>query len=191
MDLYRGDSRSPNVIRAAGGFKAWVPLTVQQSQNFVLKFCGSNAQLQLPPSAALTLSKLSIPGFPLNPGDLSRLIISQKSRDTVHISTALDEGCGGYASLGYVYKMKIENLRFTKITNLVLVKPQDLLNKKFGTGFWPELALDTFKLESSSAIAIKQRGDAKELSFLTSIALANIVAYKQSGPAPFIPFHHR
>jgi hypothetical protein len=186
MFLYRGDSRSPATIKAGGGFKAWVPLTAQQAQNLVLKFCGSTAQLQLPPQVAATVARRAKEApFGLDPGDLARLIISTKSRDTAHVSTAMDEDCGGYASLGYVYKMEFQVLMIVAITNAVL--GQNLLKKSLP--LWPELALSGARLNMSGVVAVKQRGAARELSFLTPIPLANIVAYKKSGPAPFIPFH--
>lgn len=109
---------------------------------------------------------------------------SQKSHDTAHVSTAMDDDCGGYASEGYVYKMEFKILSIMPISNAVL--GQNLLKRAMP--IWPELALSGTKLNMSSVVAVKQRGSARELSFLTPIPLANIVGYKKSGPAPFIPF---
>jgi hypothetical protein len=81
--------------------------------------------------------------------------------------------------------MEFQVLMIVAITNAVL--GQNLLKKSLP--LWPELALSGSRLNTSNVVAVKQRGAARELSFLTPIPLANIVAYKKSGPAPFIPFH--
>lgn len=156
MIFYRGDSRSPETIRKQKGFQAKRPMTILQARQHLLSYCVTSTPL-----------------------DLSRWIIASPKPE--YISTAPDEGCGGYAHMGYVYKIEFNNLTERQFSDAFCGGP--LLRRP--NSLWPSVVSDGVTIGFSKTIVIKHKTDVKELTFFTEIPLANIVQYRASSERTF------
>ncbi len=115
-----------------------------------------------------------------SPLDLSRLIISSPQPEFV--STDPDPDCGGYSTKGFIYLIEFSQLENREWNDFVLgIKIDFKVNS-----FVPKLFLDTSSLFWAKIIALKHFGATKEVTFLTGIPSANIVAYKKSGDNSFM-----
>lgn len=156
MIVYRADMRAPKVIKK-DGFRARIPMTLSTARSLLLTYCQK----------------------PKSPLDLSRLIIS--SPQPQYVSTDPDEDCGGYSHRGYIYRIEFERLQKKEWSNSVFGKQLNLKPNML----WPALFLNAETLDMATAIALKHFGSTKEVTFLTTIAGANIRAYKKSGDKKF------
>jgi hypothetical protein len=166
MIVYRADTRAPNQIRASG-FKARLPMTIEQARLHLLSYCTPQSDPQRTPM------------------DLSRRIISSPQPE--YVSTDPSEECGGYASTkGYVYKIEFPHLTQKVFSTSVL--GQTL--KKNPNTLWPKLYLDAAQLWFANIIALKHFGTStREITFLTSIPVKNIVGYRAPNEKAFSPFN--
>ncbi|MCU7932149.1 MAG: hypothetical protein KZQ90_15205 [Candidatus Thiodiazotropha sp. (ex Codakia rugifera)] len=187
LEVYRADTRSPDTIKGEKCFKAWQPLEYEEAKRVLKKFCGADIDLGLKSKAAEGLiNRLKTPKlkfdkqlkrnlptgdfYPLNKNDLSRLIKSQKTRESFWISTDEKEDCGGQAN-GYIYKMRFDSSSLS-LPGLNSFAAKIGLSKTEKTSSWVRLLMDP----SLKIIAVHISGGAgAEISFLTRIPLKYIV----------------
>ena len=107
------------------------------------------------------------------PNDLMRNIIAARNKKRPTISTDIDPACGGYSEEGFIYRIKIPNLK--KVDWKMAFGPNgSKINFKSG---WPDLYLDNALIAEATCIAIFNKiGNATtELSFFTDISPELIV----------------
>lgn len=179
--FYRGDSRTPDEIKKAGGFQAWVPLTAEQARLLVRK---ANREAisndQFPDALASSLKAVTIQ----KTLDLQVFIKFTKNKSTTpQVSTAPDEDCGGQAngkdSKGrpfVIYRMEFGALNVLQTGGARPARQDDFPhNSPF-----PKVLIDAASLDAAETIAILMKD---EIAFLTSIPLTSIKGYKQQGSA--------
>ena len=179
--FYRGDSRTPEDIRSAGGFHAWVPLSVDQARLLIGKTQGSAVgNDQFPPALAESLSAVTIK----KALDLQLFIKYTKNKTTTpQVSTAPDEDCGGQANgkdakgRPYViYEIEHGALNVMQVGGVRPAVGGDFPH----TGMFPKVLINTATLATATVIALLMKD---EIAFLTSIPLTDIKRYKKQGEA--------
>ncbi|MBW9262759.1 MAG: hypothetical protein K1566_15525 [Candidatus Thiodiazotropha sp. (ex. Lucinisca nassula)] len=193
LEVFRADTRKPDVI-SNQGFEAWQPLSFSEAMNVLKKFCGEDLSLNLKSKRAERLidslktpimrydksSRRQLPTgqyMKLNKNDLSRLIKSQKTRDSFWISTDESEACGGQAN-GYIYRMVFDSasMNLPGVSSFSS-KIGVLQHEKMSS--WVRLLIDA----SHKIIALNISGSAgAEISFLTRIPQQYIKQFK-----PLVP----
>ncbi len=180
---WRADDREPDIIRMKnrfnhpGGFNAWVPLTPAQARGLI-EFCWGDYNgvvghtldwpmtTTQPSKAAIEKGKPDIAGL----GDEIRKW--GKSHSTVHVSTGVDNTCGGYSgTFDYNYKFILppglqiatSGGNCTALTN----------NMVWGTG--AHVLCNNSVWGQASTIIIRQK---LEYTFLTGIPLKWITHWK-------------
>jgi hypothetical protein len=180
--FYRGDSRTPSVIKASNGFRAWVPLDVPQARLLIKK--STNAKVAddaFPPALTGALK-----GAPISKLiDLQIFIKYTKNKSTTpQISTAPDEDCGGQAN------GKDSSGRPYVIYEIVL-PPLNVMLQSGGVraldksdipyqGMFPKVLIDGLSLDASKIIGVLMKD---EIAFLTEIGTALVPRYKEQGKA--------
>jgi hypothetical protein len=190
LEVFRADTRRPDIIQNQNGFDAWQPLDFKEAKSVLKKFCGSPDNLDLKSKNAERLINnllsprrqydkaarryVNIGGYlPLNKNDLSRLIKSQKTRDSFWISTDESEACGGQAN-GYIYRIVIES-NAMDLPGVKSFASKIGSQKKEKESHWVRLLMDS----SVEMIALNISGSAgAEISFLTRIPATYIIAFK-------------
>lgn len=168
--VYRGDRRSAAEIRAAGGFNAWVPLTVTQARNLMTRFNNvSTTPVVLPRPAHRIAAYLAALNGRAKLLELVRMIKQIKDKTSVQISTDLTDACGGYGR-GYKYRMEFDTLYLHDGVGGAAVR--DPASLKVVSHFGAKMITDTGDLNTATVIAVTSKGD--EVSFLTSIPVGNI-----------------
>ena len=183
--LYRGDTRPPNVLKGDGGFKAYEPLSLEAARNMVKRGCGVNCAVDLPIKGGGILKgggRGKIVEHRLQPKfrdkynirALGGQIKLEKANDTFHISTDLTEACGGYSS-GNIYRISFNRVCLFN-ENMVEISINEIANIKSTDTY---VLLDNTDIDQSSVVALVIGGNAgPEVSFLTSIPMEHIVAFK-------------
>lgn len=174
--LYRGDERSPEAIRDAGGFGAWVSLTLTQARALVGRFNNASTDdVDLPRQAHRLIAQVNT-GKKAKLLDLTRYVKVIRDRTSVQVSTDLTPECGGYAS-GNIFKMRFDTLySHDSQTGLVIHNPDSL---EVTSHFGAKVITDTGDLATARLIAITSKGN--EVYFLTPIPVANISHCKLKG----------
>ncbi len=179
IDLYRGDTRTPQQIQAAAGFQAWAPLTPAIARDLVNRCNGNAAQAVVLPAPANNSPLQAALNGPIayKLGDLMQEIKREKNHVTVHISTDGTPAAGGYAG-AYVYRMNF-NLHFQQGGRGPIVVVNNIA--QLASLVLTDLVFDNAAgLGASNLIAVS-RGPANpgtEVAFLTSIPYANITHYQ-------------
>ncbi len=168
MILYRADKRTRDVMEKQfkQGFAAWCPLDISQARKFASLFAGSKDTAGLPQHLVEHFKA----GAKLN--DLSAHIKWTKNQtQTVWISTAINEDCGGQSTGATIHKFSIDLREFTILGSGLLE-----LTQGRQSDLKPSLLLDSDNIMSSNLIAINHgpRKDA-EVAFLTTIPLNYLV----------------
>jgi hypothetical protein len=179
--FFRGDSRTPDDIKAAKGFNAWVPLSVDQARLLIKKTQNATvANSEFPDALAESLKAVTIK----KALDLQLFIKYTKNKTTTpQVSTAPDEDCGGQAngkdSKGrpfVIYEIEYPNLNVMQVGGVRPAVPGDFPH----TGMFPKVLIDGANLDASNVIALLMKD---EIAFLTSVELGQIKRYKQQGAA--------
>ncbi|NRD71769.1 hypothetical protein HQQ94_00570 [Shewanella sp. VB17] len=172
-NFYRGDTRTKAELVRAGGFKAWVPLTLTQAISLVNRFNNANtADVDLPCQAHRIKAQVNT-SKKAKLLDLTRYVKVIKDRTSVQVSTDLTEECGGYTS-GNIFKIQFDNLyAHDANTGIVTANPATL---EVISHFGAQIITDTGNLATASIIAITSKG--QEVYFLTAIPAKNIIGYK-------------
>ncbi|WP_241160632.1 enterotoxin A family protein [Pseudomonas chlororaphis] len=149
--LYRGDTRSPDAIKSAGGFT-------------------SKSGKSSPGVLQEYYEKLRT-----SPDGVARDHVAFKNKD--FISTAVDEQCGGYSS-GYIYKIEISNFSVHKFGPDVLGAGAKSLRSG---RIFPHLMMSGETYYGSELVAIQQplQSNSPEVSFLTSIPDRYIASWRK------------
>ncbi len=169
--LYRGDTRSPAAIKAAGGFAAWVPLNVATARDVIRRALGWKFPLSFPKAGARLEKEINDLGQMFNLLLLARQIKATKTRDTFHVSTDFTEECGGYSN-GYIYAMRFAKMNMSFDSYFVEPLKKDKLS-----AVKPRFVMDTPSLATASTIGVAI--DKAEIAFLTTIPVAQIIKYKE------------
>lgn len=178
--LYRGDDRPPNVMKGDGGFKAWVPISVDTARNMVKRGLGTNCSVDLP-----TMGKVKIVEHRLQPAfrekynirTLGAQIKLERTHDTFHISTDPTESAGGMGGSN-IYRMKFPTV-YLFDQNMKVLDISQISSIPDGETY---LLLDKDSIDAATLIALVIGGSAgAEVSFLTSIPMEYIVSFKISG----------
>ncbi|WP_338848096.1 hypothetical protein V8J88_04640 [Massilia sp. W12] len=168
--FYRGDTRSPATLAASGfGMRGEAISAVEKAGN-IYTFMLHN-----------WFNKM-------NGVDLQRHIINAKDAGRPTISTALDEGCGGYDS-GNIYKIEFdENVVKPYVFTADVMQSQEHFNnmvKKANAGFGRDktftLYMDNPKMDLATIIGIDLRVNTGEVAFVTPIPAENITRFKAKG----------
>ena len=160
--VFRGDDRPDHVIRNAGGFypRDNRGSAIQQDFRRAVQTDGLNAHAQAHVRA-------------LNPG---------------YVSTGLDEDSGGYSDTrGFLYRMEIPDLQERGVNDQTLG-----LSSPYS--FTPKKQLDTrFFMNASTleqaTLASMIPPKTHEMTFITPIPNAYIVAYRAAKSSQWVPFH--
>ncbi|RLU09816.1 hypothetical protein CS078_12800 [Pseudomonas prosekii] len=160
--VFRGDDRPDHVIRNAGGFypRDNRGSAIQQDFRRAVQTDGLNAHAQDHVRA-------------LNPG---------------YVSTGLDEDSGGYSDTrGFLYRMEIPDLQERGVNDQTLG-----LSSPYS--FTPKKQLDTrFFMNASTleqaTLASMIPPKTHEMTFITPIPNAYIVAYRAAKSSQWVPFH--
>jgi hypothetical protein len=169
--FYRAAGSAPDVYKLREGFKPRVQIELAQIRNMM------NNAFKLGPLVGVAIPKeaeVLVKAYALSlqwkPLDLAREIKREKSTTTCHISTDLNEDCGGYASGNYVYKIEFEDLFLGGKADITIA-----------SGSWnpritPKLVANSSDISTATVIGIAAGGN--EVSFLTPIPWANITQCK-------------
>ncbi|MDC7807109.1 hypothetical protein PQS31_09780 [Luteimonas sp BLCC-B24] len=189
IQLYRGDTRTPEQIQAANGFAARAPLTPATAialVNRCMGQAGPYAAVALPPPANTTPLQTALNSANrINLLALMAEIKKGKSQDTVHISTDVTPDAGGYGT-SYVYRMTF-TLNY-QVNGQGAVIPvgnnSDVLASAVGT----RLVFEGANLATSQLIALTGVGAVglTEVAFLTSIPYAHITHYQAPGTTAWV-----
>lgn len=168
--FYRGDRRDADTIRAAGGFSAWVPLTLTQARNLMTRFNNvSTTPVEVPRPAHRIAHYLANLKGEAKLLELVRMIKQIKDRTSVQISTDLTDACGGYGS-GFKYRIEFNSLYLHDGVGGAAVR--DPASLEVVSHFGAKMITDTGDLSTATVIALTSKGN--EVSFLTSIPAGNI-----------------
>ncbi|MGO4259387.1 hypothetical protein [Lysobacter sp. TAB13] len=190
INLYRGDSRPPADIQAAGGFTAWVPLTQPLAVALVNRCMGQPppyAPVALPPPADTTPLQAALnSNNPINLLTLMAEIKKGKSHDTVHISTDVSPAAGGYGT-SYVYRMTM-TLNYQRNGRGAVI-PVGNNSAVLASAVSTNLVFDGATMPASQLIALTGVGAVglTEVAFLTSIPYAYITDYQAPGGNVWLP----
>lgn len=161
------------------GFTAWVPLTVQQSRNYLKMHLGGKLKLEDFPDLETLVEKGSLSvdprvaeGETSSPLDLMRFIIAAKNRTRPTISTDLEESCGGYQGFIWTIHGKVTERKWNDAVPNMQIRP---------SGLWPKLFLDKPTLDEANMIAIQNKIGTLELTYLTTVPGDQIVACSKDG----------
>jgi hypothetical protein len=177
--FYRGDSRTADDIRKAGGFHGWVPLSVEQARLLIKKAKNQTvANDQFPNALAGALKEVTIK----KTLDLQVFIKYTKNKSTTpQVSTAPDEDCGGQANGKdekgrpfIVYEIAYDSLNVLQVGGVRPADPSDFPH----TSAFPKVMIDTSSLDTANTVALLMKD---EIAFLTSIPLAHIRRWKLNG----------
>ena len=177
--FYRGDSRQPDDIKAAKGFHAWGPLSVEQARLLIMK-AQNNAvdDSAFPDTLSSALKAVSIK----KTIDLQVFIKYTKNKTgTPQVSTAPDEDCGGQANGKdekgrpfVIYEIEYDTLNVLQTGGARPATAADFPH----TGMFPKVLIDKGTLATATVIALLMKD---EIAFLTSIDLGHIKRSKQGG----------
>ncbi|MFL6698955.1 MAG: hypothetical protein ACJ8GJ_17455 [Vitreoscilla sp.] len=203
--VFRGDSRTPSAIRAAGGFKPWGrPNSLEQIRGLISRLTTNSANddfafsieksggRQHPLEQALktpiihVVSKKPVAKTLLN---LSKFIIglgSGQNFDAFHVSTAPSVDCGGYGNQGYIYRIEFpQTFHFFNQAGEAV----EMTAARKGVDL---VMADHADLAQATVIGLVIGGspggkgetafpDIVEVSLLTPIPLARVKAYQPQG----------
>lgn len=186
--FYRADSRTPDDIRAAGGFKAWVPLRLDQAQALIRKARNENVEDSFfPESLQESFGKV----FIRKPVDLQTWIKYTKNKTTTpQVSMAYDEDCGGQAvkdekgRSSKIYEIELDGLSILQSNDEVVPAVQ---NDFPHTGPFPKVVISGRSLAEATLVGIVMKD---ELALLTGVPLANIkrVGHRNAGDITWTDF---
>jgi insecticidal toxin complex protein TccC len=173
--LYRADNRTWDEMaqKFPEGFKAWVPLSGQQSRQMTKAFVGQKETAGLPRDLVGNMDKW---GAKPKLSDLSTYIKYTKDRTTVWVSTAVNTEAGGQSSDAPLYEINMDLYEFKVVKEQLVPLPGGRQKN-----MEPSLLLDTQDLESANVIALNHGpvNDA-EISFLTRIPFETMKPYTRS-----------
>lgn len=177
IDIYRGDSRTPQQIRAAGGFNPRVVTTAATGRGIITRCIVPRTPApQLPPPADQSSLQTLLNTATVKLIDVLRDIKVEKNERTVHVSTDTSPQCGGYSS-SYVYRMSFTLNVQTAGTGAVTPVGNNatLLQSRVGANVF----FDGATLATSNLFGIcgGMADPGVELAFLTSIPAAYITHY--------------
>jgi len=164
--LYRGDDRPPGEIKVAG-FELW-----GESQAIVSRMGGIANYIA-------DMCKQRKNGKTV--ADFVR-VAKDHARPTV--STATDQGCGGYDG-AYIYKVEVGGLQEFDLDKTIMPAA-------FKVGAWPwdadglKVYMENATLETSLMILIDIKLATGEHAFFTKVHPDRITAYKAKGVAGFV-----
>ena len=176
--FYRGDTRSNTILAKAGGFTAWVPLSLPQARSVVTRCDGATTADVVLPIAAHRIIKQLNTQKKIKLLDLTRYVKVIKDHTSIQISTDLTEECGGYAS-GNIYKIEYDDLYVRDST--AAVATQNPVTLEVTSHFGAMIITDAALLANANVVGITSKGN--EVYFLTSIPAAKITKYKASPAA--------
>jgi hypothetical protein len=207
--VYRGDTRTPSAIRAAGGFKPWGrPNSLEQVRGLISRLTANSGDddfafsieksggKQHPLEAALktpTISMVTRRPVAKTLLNLSKFIIglgSGQNFDAFHVSTAPSVDCGGYGNQGYIYRIEFpQTFHFFNQAGAAV----DMTAARKGVDL---VMADHADLTQATVIGLVIGGspggkgemafpDIVEVSLLTPIPLARVAAYQPQGGSWF------
>jgi len=183
IDIYRGDTRTPQAIKADGGFRPRVATTAATGRGIITRcLVPRTPPPQLPPPADQTTLQTLLNTNTVKLIDVLRDIKAEKSGRTVHVSTDTSSSCGGYSS-SYVYKMSFTlNVQAAGTGPVTPVGNNPvLLQSQVGANVF----FDGATLATSNLFGISggMADPGVELAFLTMIPMAYITHYCVPGNA--------
>ncbi len=168
--FYRAAGSGPVIYQEREGFKPRVQIELAQVRNLMSNAFDRTDHAVVIPEIAEVMHKAYEAKRDWKPIDIAREIKREKSSTTCHVSTDLGEDCGGYAAGNYVYVIEYEDLYI----NAILNNPSATdINPRIS----PKLISNAENIEDATVLAFAAGGN--EVSFLTPIALENIVRYHE------------
>lgn len=211
IQLYRGDDRAPEAI-GSNGFQAWRQLSPEAARALVLRsMVDADTAVALPKGESNFSAYFNAsPGKLLGLEDVHRKIVTSKDRDSsMHVSTAIGEGCCGYGNQSYTYRIDVPVDRFyawdtqpgnsKKIVSTPravddLSRVHTEINPVTGlASSKPVLLTDTDNLATAKIIglykpvAINDRERDAEIAFLTGVPKEWIGASRARGQSDWKP----
>lgn len=166
--FYRAVKSGPSVYKQRGGFQPRVQIELAQIRNMMENaFKGTKHAVTIPRGAEVMYTAYQT-SSKWKPIDICREIKREKSTSTCHISTDLNEECGGYASGNNVFVIEYDDLYVNGVLNNQNASD---LNPRIQ----PKLISNAKNIADATVLAFAAGGN--EVSFLTPVPLANIVEY--------------
>ncbi len=168
--FYRGVGSGPTTYEDRAGFKPRVQIPLDQIRNLMSNAFFRTMHPVAIPELATIMHEAYEEKLTWKPIDICREIKKEKSGTTCHVSTDLNEDCGG-VSCNYIYEIKYDDLY---VNNILDNHESSDLNPRVS----PKLISNAANIADATVLAFAAGGD--EISFLTPIPLANIVRYRES-----------